>query len=448
MKPDLRERILRYLDGVTSEIEEKELASEIRSDDEAKKLFADLMSFEGVLVDTLREAKASQKIVRAPAKSETIFDRISGIFAQLRASYVIPLSVAALVIFLIGLMFFTKAELPVIANIAEVKGTVAANNQGKIWRTGVKVIVGDRILTGTDGWVKLAMNDGSSIVVHENTVLDTQSWKLEGKRELRMEKGQISCSIVKQEEEKPLVVRTLQAEMKVVGTRFDVRANTNSSRLEVAEGEVRLQAEEGNAVMVRAGFEATVGPDTSMNPHLIGANQKLGANVVFFRDFEDIYPGEKSPNTLVPLNESGREITTLVSKAAKGSVTFRPDVEIRLGRFLSSSKPRAEVLYVIPKDPEIRIRIKSEHPGKIGIAQIPTNIKFKAEHFYAAEFDVDKNWKEIVLRSSDVRPYMTEGPSRDFVPGVEIGFFVIYGFGTGELYLDQFTVASAANEKK
>ena len=179
----------------------------------------------------------------------------------------------------------------------------------------------------------------------------------------------------------------------------------------------------------------------------IHAGQGLPEGVVFFRDFDVISSGEESPNELIVLKEPKGEVTAMVSNPTGNksrTSTFRPDSEIIFSRVFSS-EAKAEALYTIPNDVEIRIRIKSEHPGKLSIGQVPTHPQFKMEHFYAEDFEVDGEWREVVVRSRDIYPYAKEGASRDFTSGIEIGAFVIYGFGTGTIYLDSFAVVSTLN---
>ena len=167
---------------------------------------------------------------------------------------------------------------------------------------------------------------------------------------------------------------------------------------------------------------------------------------MFFRDFETIPHGEMSRNKLIYLNEPEGQVSVMVSEPGKYNTPhFQPEAELRLQR-ISPGKSTAEALYIIPMEVEIRIRIKSERPGIVGIGQIPTNIRFKMESFYAGNYEVDSQWREIVFHSRDVWPMRwKEERSRDFVPGVGIISFEIYGFGTGQVYLDTFTVISTAN---
>jgi hypothetical protein len=52
----------------------------------------------------------------------------------------------------------------------------------------------------------------------------------------------------------------------------------------------------------------------------------------------------------------------------------------------------------------------------------------------------------MAVHSADMVPYRTEGPTRDFQPGVEIQRIGIYGYGTGKFFVDTFQVVSLAEE--
>src|SRR5438094_764646 len=52
--------------------------------------------------------------------------------------------------------------------------------------------------------------------------------------------GKLEASVARQRPFRPLVVTTVQAEARVVGTRFTLAVTTNATRLEVTQGKVKL----------------------------------------------------------------------------------------------------------------------------------------------------------------------------------------------------------------
>jgi hypothetical protein len=69
--------------------------------------------------------------------------------------------------------------------------------------------------------------------------------------------GRLEAVVAHQRPFRPMKIATPQAEARVLGTRFTLTVTTNSTRLEVAEGKVRLtRASDGAVVNVHAGFYA------------------------------------------------------------------------------------------------------------------------------------------------------------------------------------------------
>ena len=71
--------------------------------------------------------------------------------------------------------------------------------------------------------------------------------------------GKLEATVARQRPFKPLLVRTPNAEARVLGTKFTLTTTTNRTRLDVSEGSVRLtRASDGAAVKVGAGQYAVV----------------------------------------------------------------------------------------------------------------------------------------------------------------------------------------------
>src|SRR5439155_23484774 len=70
------------------------------------------------------------------------------------------------------------------------------------------------------------------------TELTLSDWA-KGKR-FDLRRGKLTASIARQRPLRPLLIRTPQAEALVLGTKFTLATRNNVTRLDVAEGEVRL----------------------------------------------------------------------------------------------------------------------------------------------------------------------------------------------------------------
>jgi len=79
--------------------------------------------------------------------------------------------------------------------------------------------------------------------------------------------GKLEASVARQRPFRPLVVTTAQAEARVLGTRFTLAVITNATRLEVAEGKVRLKRlNDGEEVRVGAGNYAVAARGYDLAP--------------------------------------------------------------------------------------------------------------------------------------------------------------------------------------
>jgi ferric-dicitrate binding protein FerR (iron transport regulator) len=86
-----------------------------------------------------------------------------------------------------------------------------------------------------------------------------------GAKELSLRRGTTGAKVAPQPAGKPFVLLTPQAEVRVLGTRFTVSAEAQSSRLEVREGKVRFtRRADGAAVEVAAGQFAVASRGVAM----------------------------------------------------------------------------------------------------------------------------------------------------------------------------------------
>jgi hypothetical protein len=288
----------------------------------------------------------------------------------------------------------------------------------------------DEMTAATQG-ARLVYPDGSAVALDKGASI--RLWDESGAKRVFLHRGAVHGDIVHQPAGKSMRLLTVQATAEIVGTRFSLSVETAKTRLDVEEGKVSLRSSNGAAVAVLTGHMATV---------TAGESPRLDSDVVYSTDYAAIPIGDETPNELVRLQETGGEVTAIMSQPGPvGTSTWKPEVCIEYYR-LSSDNGTEQALFAIPENIEIRIRIKSERPGTWEISLRPTDRRFGNEHFSAGSFQAGPQWRDVVLRSVDFKPYMTEGATRGFLPGVRVARFGIYGFGTGNMFLDQFEVSS------
>jgi ferric-dicitrate binding protein FerR (iron transport regulator) len=432
----------KYLSRTLSTQEMTRLNELLKGDEAVKLEFVEFVQEWQLLASA---AKKQTEVVSLPKLVEIPPDQARNAF---RRPWIPALAAAAAIMLMVGWWWLSGSRSGgVVANVVHIQGSVVihkmTDKKSRNARMGETIVAGTIIKTGEDGEVKLAYGNGvADVTLKANSKLLTAKSKSE--KSLGLENGRLIATVAKQPKDNPFVVTTAHAEMRVLGTKFDVLVDDKLTRLKVSEGVVSMRGSDGDAVAVKAGFVAAAAEGMQIRPVLMDEGKNLPEGVLFFRDFETILPGERSYNELIRLKEPEGEVTALVSNPCgpkSRTVKFLPDVELNYQKVFSK-QVKEEPLYIIPENMEIRIRIKAEHPGKIGFGQKPTHVRFKMEHFYGEGFEVDRGWNEVVVRNRDVFPYMAEGPSRDFVSGVGISSFVIYGFGTGKLHLDSVTVVA------
>jgi hypothetical protein len=308
-------------------------------------------------------------------------------------------------------------------------------------KIGDEVRAGTRIETGPGGRVTLAWVDhGIRVQLEANSSLDTRHATLcfLARGGLTVEVDPSTNPGQVQKAGSPFTVQTPHARVEVTGTAFGVAVEPAGTRVEVTKGRVRLtRLADGASVEVPAGHVATAAGGTPLEarPRTAPATRR----VVFAHDFDAIPPDQWIQGELVRLAESRGEVTVVASMPCKpGSANFNPDQQMDLPAKFS-----------VPHHFEVRIRIRSEKPGKVGVAHFPENqvrTRNFAEHFFSGDLDVGSQWRDIVLRPADLKPYRREGHTRDLAPGLGITGFQILGFGAGRLFVDRYEVVEIQKE--
>jgi hypothetical protein len=140
-------------------------------------------------------------------------------------------------------------------------------------RRGTSVLASDKLKLQPDDVLILGgINPVAITYAPENTRLDLEpgttvkllDWRRGKRLELRL--GRIGAPVARQRPFKPLLVRTPNAEARVLGTKFTLMTTTNRTHLDVAEGRVRLtRASDSAAVQVGAGHYAILADGTELN---------------------------------------------------------------------------------------------------------------------------------------------------------------------------------------
>jgi len=148
-------------------------------------------------------------------------------------------------------------------------------------QVGTQVIPGEGLKTGVAGHAKLRYPDGTTIELKEESRLSLL--KHDRAKRLALKQGEIFADVAKQKPDEALAVVTPHGEARVVGTQLKLAVAKESTRLEVAQGKVRLtnldkqsvDVEAGNYAVAAAGVELTA----QAMPVIIQPGQSIQAAV-------------------------------------------------------------------------------------------------------------------------------------------------------------------------
>ena len=280
MKADFEQRIAAWLDGRISEAESETLQQELRDSEEARtafRLYAELDTVIREVADTQGVgtiSKAGGSSMSTPGSAMTPFAKAA-------------LALAAVIIVAVtGTLYYQHVNAN--RNIARITGLNGAltwiGNGGRIVQGSgseqeptrwSNVLSEDAELPGgtiegtaPDSWFELEFDDGSSAMIFGESIL---TFSDQGQKELRLKQGRFSATVVPQPAGEPMLIHTPVADLKVIGTRFDVEAGPESTMLYVREGKVRIRrVSDGKTVDVQADHRVVVTSDSDMLPGFVG----------------------------------------------------------------------------------------------------------------------------------------------------------------------------------
>lgn len=280
MKADFEQRIAAWLDGRISEPESETLQQELRESEEARtafRLYAELDTVIREVADTQGVgtiSKAGSSSMSTPGSAMTPFAKAA-------------LTLAAVIIVAVtGTLYYQHLnENRNIARITGLNGTLTwIGNGGRIVQGSgseqeptrwSNVLSEDAELPGgtiegtaPDSWFELEFDDGSSAMIFGESIL---TFSDQGQKELRLKQGRFSATVVSQPAGEPMLIHTPVADIKVIGTRFDVEAGPESTMLYVREGKVRIRrVSDGKTVDVQADHRVVVTSDSDMLLGFVG----------------------------------------------------------------------------------------------------------------------------------------------------------------------------------
>ena len=271
-----QELIYKYLDGACSDEELAELRRAIEMHPEYAGALFRAAENQVTLTSVLREASPETdehpRVIRPAAiraaaaarrRRASSRRRISARRRKARAWLrygVLPLAAAAAFLFMVhayNRKTIADTQAALCAEIIEIQGEVRINTAQAKARD--KVRPGQKLRTSPGGRVKVRYEDRSTLELKGDSrlLLRENASRTDLSKRYKLDCGELEADVAKQKAGHPMRIATPNAEAKVIGTRFMLRAETGSARLEVAEGRVRLtRLSDKKSVDVDGGYYA------------------------------------------------------------------------------------------------------------------------------------------------------------------------------------------------
>lgn len=285
-KHDWEELIDRHLHGELDETEKERLAEWLDSETNARHEFVEYVQWDTELSEAVRESRHStcdvDSLAAQPSMPEFPGANTRFLRMMLATATVVIVCLSACLIYQLAVIEMPHVKTdrigqdnresnPAIAQITGLSGALIwTGDRGQIVR---EITVGTELEGGTieglapDSWFELQFRDGSTVMISGASLLTFADL---GQKTLRLREGRLSANVAPQPAGKPMVIHTRSAELKVLGTRFDMEADLSSTVLTVSEGKVNFRRlSDGSEVDVQARHHVTTDSDHELRPVLV-----------------------------------------------------------------------------------------------------------------------------------------------------------------------------------
>ena len=255
------ELLLRHLDGRLSAAEETQVAELLRNKPEARAFLREVAEQAVIVAEIERteHARRGEVELRVVPPEDSRIRRVR--FNDWRWIT----AIAAAVLLLAGGTIWRTQTSAETARITEAHGPLQwTGDRGQVTR---ELAVGSVVSGGTleslsyDSWVVFQYRDGSRLTMWGQSAMTIAQRE---QKILDLRAGNLSASVVPQPPARPMLVHTPAADLTVVGTQFNVKADAAYTTLRVNEGAVRVRRlVDGRIAEVSAGHRVVASIDQS-----------------------------------------------------------------------------------------------------------------------------------------------------------------------------------------
>jgi hypothetical protein len=240
---------------------------------------------------------------------------------------------------------------PIVGRLEERSGAVAVDGQdlGAPGGIGREILSGQEVSTrGPDAHAAIRLSDGSVLALSGDTRL---AFPKDDTDRIDVKRGNLVADVEPRPAEQPLVIRTPEAIVQVLGTRLSVSREPKRTLVAVIEGEIRItRLSDQREISLEPGQATKVSPETDLRPTPIQAVPDHWS-----LDFNEGLPRGWQTGQLVfdDLPEGSRAVVRTSEVMEKGRRRYQ----------IRSHNAWSDGLFSLHDDSWLHIRYRVEKPG-------------------------------------------------------------------------------------
>ena len=265
MNKSIQSLVRRYQDQQLNSEELRELNNLLRTDNHAREIFMQETNLIAAIEDIADEQNLGDRLDALPMQPLDTHTQLANRWTM-ATGWLIAALAASLLLALFSVSS-GRTEDKTIATVMGVNGPLQWTGNGGQVRSDLSV--GMKLPGGTidgvspDSWFSLQFDDGSVVVTSGNSMLAFSDL---GQKVLHLKSGRLSADVRPQPDGSPMLIHTRSATLAIVGTSFEIDADSAATALNVTQGKVRVKRRsDGQLVDVPAQHQVIAAADQELS---------------------------------------------------------------------------------------------------------------------------------------------------------------------------------------
>ncbi len=265
MNKSIQSLVRRYQDQQLNSEELRELNNLLRTDNHAREIFMQETNLIAAIEDIADEQNLGDRLDALPMQPLDTHTQLANRWTM-ATGWLIAALAASLLLALFSVSS-GRTEDKTIATVMGVNGPLQWTGNGGQVRSDLSV--GMKLPGGTidgvspDSWFSLQFDDGSVVVTSGNSMLAFSDL---GQKVLHLKSGRLSADVRPQPDGSPMLIHTRSATLEIVGTSFEIDADSAATALNVTQGKVRVKRRsDGQLVDVPAQHQVIAAADQELS---------------------------------------------------------------------------------------------------------------------------------------------------------------------------------------